>query len=114
MELRTPAASCRAFKLIEEEYQGASECYSLKAQMYDTAFRICAMHSDLAGACALQKSSYKLRVLCEGYDSPLVRQLRTAVEHKPPDHPTDALRAFSKWYTKRGQEPKLLKFLGTT
>ncbi|KAL8830377.1 MAG: hypothetical protein Q9170_005758 [Blastenia crenularia] len=99
-------------KLIEEEYLGASEYYSLKAQAYGIVARICAMHSDLASACALQKRSYDLRVISEGHDSPLVRQMKSAIDSKAQDHPTDALRARSRWYTKRGQEPKLLKFMG--
>ncbi|KAI4277266.1 MAG: hypothetical protein LQ337_001913 [Flavoplaca oasis] len=98
-------------KLIHEEYAGGSQYFAMIAQAIDVAYRICTTHSDLASAGILQKKSYDLRLLCEGSDSPLVRQMKSAIEYKHQDTSIDAMRRFAKWYSKRGDEPRLLKYM---
>ena len=83
----------------------------MSAQATENAYRVYMMHSDLASAIALQKRSYDLRVLCEGSDSPLVRQTKRSIETKQQEIPMDAVRRFAEWYSKRGDEPRLLKYM---
>ncbi|KAI4276494.1 MAG: hypothetical protein L6R38_005649 [Xanthoria sp. 2 TBL-2021] len=98
-------------KLIQDEYGGGSQHLIMSAQATDSAYRICTTHSDLASAGVLQERSYGLRLLCEGSDSPLVKQMKSAIEYKHQETPIDAMRSFCKWYSKRGDEPRLLKYM---
>ncbi|KAL8719657.1 MAG: hypothetical protein Q9225_003354 [Loekoesia sp. 1 TL-2023] len=73
-------------KLIEEEYAGCSEHLNMNARVCDAAFRICATHRDSASASVLQKRSYEFRVLIEGSDSPIVKQMKSAIENVVASH----------------------------
>ena len=100
-------------KLNVEEYTGCSEHICISVNIYDAAFRICETHLEVASAGALQQRGCDFRTLIEGSDSPIVKQMKRAVECKSQkqDHLADALRKRSKWYTKKGQEPKLLAIM---
>ncbi|KAL8948105.1 MAG: hypothetical protein Q9222_005684 [Ikaeria aurantiellina] len=99
-------------KLIKKEYGGgSSEFLTMSAAAYDAATRVSMMHSDTASACVMQKKSYDLRVLFQGIDYPFVRQLKKAIEYEHQEGPIDMLRRGAKWYSKRGEEPRLLKFM---
>ncbi|KAL8886686.1 MAG: hypothetical protein Q9192_006443, partial [Flavoplaca navasiana] len=98
-------------QLIQEEYAGGSQHLAMSAQATDNAYRVCMMHSDIASAIVLEKRTYDLRVLCEGSDSPLVRQTKRSIENKQQEIPMDAVRRIAKWYSKRGDEPRLLKYM---
>ncbi|KAL8757398.1 MAG: hypothetical protein Q9184_004221 [Pyrenodesmia sp. 2 TL-2023] len=102
----------RLMDLIDEEFAGYSEHLLLSAQACEAAFHVCATHSDLASACALQRRSYEMRVVFAGSDAPLVKQMRSAMEYQHRETAADAWRKCSRWHTRRGDEPKLLKFMG--
>lgn len=102
----------RLMDLIDEEFAGYSEHLLLSAQACEAAFQVCATHSDLASACALQKRSYEMRVIFAGNDAPLVKQMRSAMEYQHKETVADAWRKWSWWHTGRGDEPRLLKFMG--
>ena len=100
-------------KLNDEEYASGSEHICISVNIYDAAFKICETHSDWASAGALQKRGCEVRTLIEGSDSSTVKRMKCAIESKAQeqDHLTDALGKPSRWYTKRGQKPKLLAFM---
>lgn len=85
----------------------------MSVQAIDRAYWIRTIHSDLASAGVLQERSHGLRLLFEGSDSPLVQQIKSAIEDKHQETPVDAMRSFCKWYSKRGGEPRLLKYMDT-
>lgn len=107
------AKSGQLIALIDKEHAGHSEHLPVSVEAYDAAYRICTTHSDLASACVLQKRSYDMRVIYEGSDSPLVKQIKYALEYKHQETWVDGLRSLTKWRTTRDDEPKLLKFMGT-
>ena len=100
-------------KLNDEEYTGCSEHICINVTIYDAAFRICETHLDMASAGALQKRGCDFRTLIEGSDSPFVKQMKCAIECKAQeqDHLTDPSRKALRWYTKKGQEAKLLAIM---
>ncbi|KAL8649208.1 MAG: hypothetical protein Q9226_005672 [Calogaya cf. arnoldii] len=98
-------------KLIQDEYVGGAQYLAMSAQAIDNAYRICTTHSDLASASVLQERSYGMKLLCEGSYSPLVKQMKSAIEYKHQETPMDTKRSFCKWYSRKGDKPRLLKYM---
>jgi len=80
-------------QLIEQEY--GTSTHALVARAYYDAFQICILHGDQARARIFAENAYKTWLICEGEDSPDVRQTK-AYSLDPTTHPTfEAIS--SKW-----------------
>ncbi len=92
-------------QVFEEEYNG--DAGALIARLYYDAFQISITHGDQARASRFAERGYKLRVICEGEDSPETRKMKNLMEY-PAGHRN--FGASTRWKT--AKEP-VLKGLDT-
>ncbi|KAG5982535.1 hypothetical protein E4U55_001755 [Claviceps digitariae] len=72
-------------QLLDAEYPGFAT--ALHARMYYDAFQICISHGDQARASIFAEKSYKIRVLCQGKESPETNSVRFLALN-PARHPS--------------------------
>lgn len=89
-------------QLLNEEYDGCAG--ALSARLYYDAFQISIAHGDQARASVFAERAYKVRVICEGEDSPETQRAKS-LALKPADHGSFRLCSM-KWKTRREMVPK--------
>lgn len=89
-------------RALEQEFDGHAGAPI--ARLYYDAFQISIAHGDQARASVFAERAYKVRVVCEGEDSPETLRVKT-LGLNPSDH--SSFRAYSnKWQTTRKLVPK--------
>jgi len=93
--------------LLKEHNQGAADANIVR--LYYDAFQISIAHGDPARASVFADRAYKIRITCEGEDSPETRRLK-----KFSDNPASHINfgASKKWRTGLGMVPKGLDTVG--
>jgi hypothetical protein len=87
---------------LEEEYDGWAGV--LSAKLYYDAFQVSIAHGDRARASILAERAYKVRVICEGEDSPSTQRMQS-LALKPADHSSFGVYSM-KWKTTREMIPR--------
>ncbi|KAH8703446.1 hypothetical protein BGW36DRAFT_354868 [Talaromyces proteolyticus] len=107
------------FRMMTSPYESLWDCYSLLrileqefdshpgalvARLYYDAFQICIAHKDQARASIFAERAYKVRVTCEGEDSPDTMRMKS-LAFSPADHSSFGVYS-NKWKTTRESLPK--------
>ncbi|KAK2609220.1 hypothetical protein QQS21_002302 [Conoideocrella luteorostrata] len=87
----------RLLELLDEEFEGYPGIWAAVAN-YD-AFQICLSHGDLARASVFAERSYKVRVDCQGEDSPEAQRVKSFASH--PENNGDVQIWSKMWKTKK-------------
>lgn len=94
---------CRSLmQLLNEEYAGCPGL--LIARLYYDAFQISISHGDQARASVFAERAYKIRVVCEGEDSPETQKVK-ALGFQPAMHGNFEMCS-TKWKTSREMIPE--------